>query len=154
MPMRKEVTKRTIRPVIYGAAFFLLLLVITQYASYLRFVFNRQREKDALEQELDETKGHFRDLLTHSISSANTIAILHKQDPALTNFDNVAKQIIEYDNTIAFISFADKHTITHVYPMRAMTKSSGIACWNFHCSEKKWNWPSAIKKYYSPAPIN
>jgi|GEM_PF-2746445 len=150
--MRKEVTKRTIRPVMYGVAFFLLLLVITQYASYLRFVFNRQREKDALEQELDETKGHFRDLLTHSISSANTIAILHKQDPALTNFDKVAKQIIEYDNTIAFISFADKYTITHVYPHEGNDEILGHSLLEFPLFRKEVELSITNKKVLFAGP--
>jgi PAS domain S-box-containing protein len=114
--MRGQGTKRSVRPIFFGVAAFLLLLVVTQYAAYLRYRFNGQREKDALEQELNETKGHFRDLLTHSISSANTIAVLYKQDPFLKNFDSAAKHIIEYDNTIAFISFADHFTVTHVYP--------------------------------------
>jgi PAS domain S-box-containing protein len=108
-------TKRT-RPVVFGLAAFLLLLVITQYASYLRYVYTRQQEQELLQQELDDTKGHFKDLLNHSISSANTLAILYKQDGRVNNFDSVAKQIIEFDPSISFISIAEDFTTTHVYP--------------------------------------
>lgn len=105
-------------PFILGITAFLLLLGVTQYLAYQRYQLTKKTERDALKHELDETKSRLKDILVHNISSANTIAIIYKQQRQFNDFDGVCKQILEYDNTIDFINFAEKYTITHVYPLQ------------------------------------
>lgn len=100
-----------------AVAGFLLLLGITQYLAYHTHGVAREREMEDLQNELNETKSRFKDILDRSISSANTIAILYKQYGKPEHFDSVAKLLMDFERTIDMINITDRYVISHVFPL-------------------------------------
>lgn len=115
--MEENPATSTARPLLYGIATFFLLFAITQFLAYQRYQVIKETERESLQHELDDTKSRFSEVLSHKISSANTVAIIYKQNHNLNDFNAIARQILEYDPTIDFINFAEKFTIKYVYPV-------------------------------------
>ncbi|WP_159452640.1 PAS domain S-box protein [Pedobacter nyackensis] len=85
----------------------------------------KRQEHEILKHELDEVESRFKDILNHSISSANTFSILYKQYGNIDSFDEIARDIMEHNKGIDFMNFAENYTITHVYPLQGNQKILG-----------------------------
>jgi len=116
--MGKEASYKSFRPFIWGFIAIVSLLAISQYVAYLRYSMQRAQDQKILKHELSEVESRFKDILNHSVSSANSLAILYKQYGNIDSFDEIAKDIMEHNQGIDFMNFAENYTITHVYPLQ------------------------------------
>lgn len=121
--MSKKQRAGSLRPIYYGVLIFVLLLIITQYITYQRYLFIKETEGKELQNKLNDTKERFKTLLSHNISSVNTLAILYKQDKQLKNFNAVAKEIIRLNPHIDIIYLTDRFTVIKAYPPKG---NSGV----------------------------
>jgi sensor domain CHASE-containing protein len=104
-------------PFLIAILSFLVLLGITEYVAYQSHLIAKEREKEELHRVLSESKGHFNDILSRCIASANTIAIIYRQFHEVRDFDSIAQKLIEFDESIDLINLTEKYVIRHAYPL-------------------------------------
>jgi PAS domain S-box-containing protein len=104
-------------PLLIAILNFLVLIGITQYIAYQSHLIVKEREKEELHRVLNEKKSHFNGILSRCIAAANTISVIYKQFREVKDFDSIAQNLIEFDESIDLINLTDKYVITHAYPL-------------------------------------
>src|SRR5688572_22242405 len=86
---------RSIRPKSLGLIVFCLLMFITQYAAYLAYQLQKDREQQEVLKELNRVKDKLQTFLSHGLSATSVLAFWaeHTQDP--DEFDKIAATILE-----------------------------------------------------------
>ncbi|WP_276135201.1 CHASE domain-containing protein [Polluticoccus soli] len=98
---------------------FVALLTVTQLLVWQRHRAVRAKEFNQLLLELDDTKDHLNIVLAHNASSVKTIVTLVKYDQSLAWFNDVAKDLMEMNESIDIVEYVDTNfNIARVYPLK------------------------------------
>jgi diguanylate cyclase len=109
--------RNSAKPVLAGVSIFLLLLALTQFLSYQRYLLNKVEEKERALNAATSVKGYLQAALNYSLSATKTLAFIVEQYGKPDNYDAVAKCLIESSKFIDAIELVEGGTITHIYPM-------------------------------------
>ncbi|WP_276135202.1 PAS domain-containing protein [Polluticoccus soli] len=115
------------RPVWFAVATFAVLLTITQYVAFERYLISKDRERELLGDELIAVQDRFRKILNNDITAANTLAIIYKEYGTPKNFDSIAKQIVHNgSNYVDALQLTNNGIIQNVYPPVEYQSTVGI----------------------------
>ncbi len=109
--------KKNINPVSIGVIVFLLLLILTQYLTYQRYLINKETRRTALIREINAVKYRLQNALSYSLSATKTLAYIVETKGVPTDFDRIAKNILESNKYIDALELTDQGVITHIYPL-------------------------------------
>jgi diguanylate cyclase len=109
--------RNTAKPVLAGVSIFVLLLALTQFLTYQRYLLNKAEEKQRALNAATAVRGHLQAALNHSLSATKTLAFIVEQYGVPANYDAVAKCLIESNKFIDAIELVQGGTITHIYPL-------------------------------------
>lgn len=109
-----------------GLITFFLLLILTQYLAYQRYLIDRDNESEEVQQELHSVKDRLETALNHSRSAIKTLAFIVKKDGVLKDFDAIAIDILESNKVIDALELAQGGIVTHVYPLRGNEQNLGF----------------------------
>lgn len=105
------------RPRSVAAIVFVGVAILTQYLAYQRYLIAVNDELDKVARELTDVKERLQTSLTYSLSACKTLAFLVKNYGIPSDFDSVARGIIESNKYIDALELTTGGTITHVYPL-------------------------------------
>jgi PAS domain S-box-containing protein len=109
--------RNAVKPVLAGVSIFLLLLALTQFLSYQRYLLNKVEEKERALNAATSVKGYLQDALNYSLSATRTLAFMVEQYGVPYDYDGVAKCLIESSRFIDAIELVEGGTITHIFPL-------------------------------------
>ncbi len=105
------------RPIYLGLISFFLLLFLTQFLTYQRYLIDKDVENEDLHRVLISVKDRLQSTLSNSLSSTRTLAFIVKKYGVPQDFDSIAMDILESNNYIDALQLTREGVITHVYPM-------------------------------------
>jgi PAS domain S-box-containing protein len=117
--------KNSIRPTFIGLSIFCLLLVLTQFLSYQRYLLNKIEERERSMQIAAASKNQLVSALGHSFSATKTLAFIVENYGVPNDFDAVAKGLLGSGKFIDAIELTSGGTITHVYPLKGNEAAIG-----------------------------
>lgn len=112
-------------PILTGIGIFLAALLLTQSLTYQQYLINKRAEEKAITDELHSVEDKFQAALSYSLGATKTLAFIVKEYGVPTDFDTIARNILEVNPNIDALQLTDKGKITHVYPMKGNEASVG-----------------------------
>ncbi|NRD22647.1 PAS domain-containing protein [Winogradskyella litoriviva] len=106
------------KPIVAGFSTFIVLLVITQYIAYQKYLININTEKKELNTEISLIKDKLQSLIMYNYSATKSLAYIIERNGVPDDFDDIAKDFLSHHRYFDAIELVnDKGVITHVYPL-------------------------------------
>ncbi len=116
---------KIITPISLGVIVFGLLLMLTQYLTYQRYLINKETKRTASIREINAVKYRLQNALSYSLSATKTLAYVVETKGVPKNFETIAKDILGSNKYIDAIELIDHGTITHIYPLKGNENAIG-----------------------------
>ncbi|MBP0905682.1 PAS domain-containing protein [Mariniflexile gromovii] len=107
------------RPLIAGVVTFIILLIISQYIAYQKFIINENTQKKEINNQVNLIKEKLQGLVMYSYTATKTLAYNVERNGIPEDFDDVAKELLERNKYFDVVELVDgEGYITHVYPLK------------------------------------
>lgn len=113
------------RPVIVGAAVFIILLALTQTLTYQRYLLRRNAHQLEVENHADLVKERIESVVGTARATTQMLGFLIEKNGVPKDFNHVAKTLKEDNKNIDAIELVEGGVITHVYPFKGNEKIIG-----------------------------
>jgi PAS domain S-box-containing protein len=141
------------KPIIKSIVVFVLVMVLTQYLTYQRYVINKEAKKQEVLREINSVKDKLKTSLRYSLSATKTLAFIVEKYGAQKNFNRVAKDIFESSQYIDALELTQKGVITDVYPLKGNEKVIGYDILKDSLTKKDANKAIEKKEIYFAGPL-
>ncbi|MES2591010.1 MAG: PAS domain-containing protein [Bacteroidota bacterium] len=108
-----------------GSIVFVVLLLITQYLSYQRYLINSAAQQREISNIASAAKERLQTSLNYSFAATKTLAFIVERNGDPDDFDAVAKHLLETSKFIDAIQLVKKGTIIKVYPLEGNESTIG-----------------------------
>lgn len=105
------------KPVVIGCLVFILLLTLTQYLSYQRYLLLSDAAQQELTNKANQVKEGLQTVVQHSYSVTQTLAFIVEKYGPPDDFDNVADLLLKANQYIDAIQLTKGGVITNIYPL-------------------------------------
>jgi PAS domain S-box-containing protein len=105
------------KPFIIGYGVFFLLIFLTQYLAFQKYLLDKKAKSDELLQELNLVKDRINSSLANGLSATKTLAFIVENYGVPQNFDTLAKDILKSNKNIDALELTSKGVITNIYPL-------------------------------------
>jgi PAS domain S-box-containing protein len=122
---RSSMTEAT-KPILTGLIVFVIAAILTQYLAYQRYLINKEAEEQNIGQETSAVKDRLKTALSYSFSATKTLAFLIEEYGVPSDFDRIAREIIESHKYIDALELTEGGVITHVYPREGNEQALGF----------------------------
>ena len=106
------------RPLLFGLFVFCLLMVLTQYLTYQKYLLDKAARYDSAMHAANMAKDRLQASLQYSIAATRTLDFIIDKYGFPDNFDGIAKDLIAANKHIDAIELVRGGIITHVYPLK------------------------------------
>jgi PAS domain S-box-containing protein len=107
------------KPLVAGLSSFLILLFITQYIAYQKYLIDENDQKKEINNRVSLIKEKLQALVMYSYSSTKTLGYIVERNGIPTDFDSIAIELLEGQNYFDAVQLVDGDGfITHVYPLK------------------------------------
>ncbi|MBL7872508.1 MAG: PAS domain S-box protein [Cyclobacteriaceae bacterium] len=106
------------KPILFGILVGVLLLGLTQFLTFQRYLLSKEAEQIEITSELEKTKERIQIALNRSLTTTKILGFLVEKYGVPNNFDSVAMQLLESNEFIDAIQLTRIGVITHVYPLQ------------------------------------
>jgi PAS domain S-box-containing protein len=113
------------KPILAGIAVFLIATIITQSLTYQHYLLSKEQVLQNIVAEAEDVKDRLKTSLSFSLSATKTLAFLVEAQGVPTDFDSIAKEIIESNKYIDALELTQGGIITHVYPLKGNEDAIG-----------------------------
>ncbi|WP_052503366.1 ATP-binding protein [Lacinutrix sp. Hel_I_90] len=106
------------KPLVAGFTTFIILILITQYITYQKYLINENEQKREINNRVDLIKEKLQALVMYSYSATKTLAYIVERNGIPTDFDAIAIELLDrykYFDVVELVN--GKGVITHVYPI-------------------------------------
>ncbi len=104
-------------PVRIGAIIFCVLLVITQYLSFQKYLLNISTEKQTTIQELNRVTDQLQGTLTNALSVTKTLSFLVENYGFPEDFSLIGSRLMENNSSLDAVQLVQNGVITDIYPL-------------------------------------
>lgn len=106
------------KPLIAGFITFIILIFITQYIAYQKYLINENTQKKEITNRVDLIKEKLQALVMYSYSATKTLAYIVERNGIPADFDSIAIELLERYKYFDVVELVDGNgVITHVYPL-------------------------------------
>jgi PAS domain S-box-containing protein len=106
------------KPIIKSIVVFVLVVGLTQYLTYQRYVINKESKKQEVLHEINSVKDKLKTSLKYSLSATKTLAFIVENYGYQKKLKRVAKDIFESSQFIDALELTQKGVITNIYPLK------------------------------------
>ncbi|MBU2939166.1 PAS domain S-box protein [Lacinutrix sp. C3R15] len=107
------------KPFVSGLATLIILLVITQFIAYQKYLINENEDKKELNNQVALIKEKLQTLVMYSYSATKTLAYIVERNGVPEDFNNIAMELLERNKYFDVVELVDANGfITHVYPLK------------------------------------
>lgn len=106
------------KPLYIGLLVFVLLMLLTQYLSYQRYLLLRKNEQYRVETAANIASIRLKEYLYQCLSVTHTLGFIVQNNGIPSDFDALAKELLATNRSIHAIELVEHGTITHVYPLK------------------------------------
>ncbi len=107
------------KPLAAGCTAFIILLFITQYIAYQKYLINENEQKKEINNEVNLIKEKLQTLVMFSYSATKTLAYIVERNGIPSDFDSIAIELLSQQKYFDVVELVDsKGFITHVYPLK------------------------------------
>lgn len=107
------------KPLVAGFTTLIILILITQYIAYQKYLINENEQKREINNRVDLIKEKLQALVMYSYSATKTLAYIVEKNGIPTDFDAIAIELLDrykYFDVVELVN--GKGVITHVYPLK------------------------------------
>lgn len=104
---------------------FAILIILTQYLAFQRYLIDKDNQKTKVLQELNSVKDRIKTNLANGLSATKTLAFIVENYGVPADFEKLGQQILESNKNIDALQLTRRGIITHVYPMAGNTSVIG-----------------------------
>lgn len=115
-----------IRPKTHAVLVFLIVLTITQYLTYQRFLLHKAKEEKVKSTFAINAKERIQSILSYSLSATKTLSFIVKEYGIGENFDTIAIHILENNKYIDALQLVEDSIITRTYPLKGNEAAIGL----------------------------
>tara|TARA_R110002049_G_scaffold28635_1_gene97916 strand:+ start:7006 stop:9144 length:2139 start_codon:yes stop_codon:yes gene_type:complete len=107
------------KPLVAGLLTFALLLFITQYIAYQKYLISKNEQRRELNSEISFIKDKLQALIMYNYSATKSLAYIVERNGIPEDFDDIAKNLLEHQDYFDAVELVDSTgVITHVYPLK------------------------------------
>ena len=107
------------KPIVLGSITFIVLLVVTQYIAYQKYLLNENEQKKEVNNRVDLIKEKLQTLVMYSYSATKTLEYIVERNGVPNDFDNIAIELLDRNKYFNVVELVDSNgAITHVYPLK------------------------------------
>ncbi|MFD0990193.1 PAS domain-containing protein [Mariniflexile jejuense] len=107
------------KPLKAGFSAFIILLIISQFIAYQKYLINENEEKKAINNQVNLIKEKLQSLVMYSYTATKTLAYIVERNGIPTDFDKIAIELLERNKYFDVVELVDGNGfITHVYPLK------------------------------------
>jgi PAS domain S-box-containing protein len=107
------------KPLVAGFTTFVILLFISQYIAYQKYLINENEQKKEINNEVNLIKEKLQALVMFSYSATKTLAYIVERNGIPADFDSIAIELLEHQKYFDVVELVDsKGFITHIYPLK------------------------------------
>lgn len=114
------------KSVLVGITVFSVILLLTQYITYQRYLIRKEAERQAVLHELQSVKDRIALVIGHSTAAVKTLALIISKYGVPAQFDSVAHDILKLAPYIDALQFTNQGVITHIYPLAGHEAAIGF----------------------------
>jgi PAS domain S-box-containing protein len=118
-------SKNSIKPLFIGLAIFCLLMVLTQFLTYQRYLLNKIEEKERVMEAAVSARNNLLSALSYSMAATNTLAFIVQNYGVPKDFEAVSKGLLGSGKFIDAIELTEGGVITHIFPLIGNEKAIG-----------------------------
>ena len=107
------------KPLVAGFITFTLLLFLTQYITYQKYLINENNHKKQIINQVDLIKEKLQSLIMFSYSATKSLAYIVERNGIPSDFDDIANELLKRSKYFDVVELVDSQGfITHVYPLK------------------------------------
>ncbi|MFD2914517.1 ATP-binding protein [Psychroserpens luteus] len=107
------------KPVVIGLISFIILLVVSQYIAYQKYLINENEQKKEINNQVNLIKDKLQSLVMHSYSATKTLGYIVERNGIPADFDSIASELLNLNKYFDVVELVDGDGfITHVYPLK------------------------------------
>ncbi len=107
------------KPVIAGFLSFIILLFITQYVAYQKYLINTNEKQEEINSQISLIKEKLQSLIQYSYSATKTLRYIVERNGIPSDFDSIAHDLLKRNRYFDVVELVDgQGFITHVYPLK------------------------------------
>ncbi len=96
----------------------LVLLIITQFLAYQKFLFHQSIEQKRLEITAFTTKNHIKEYLYQSLTVTQALKFILENNGEPKDFEPIGKLLLNINKNLQAVQIVKDSIITHVYPLQ------------------------------------
>ena len=140
--------------VVSGIITFLLLLALTQWLSYQRFLLNKNTIQKELSVKASITKERLQVMFSNHHSSTQLLAFIIENYGVPKDYNNVARNIVKGNQYIDVLEIVEGGVITHAYPLEGNESIIGFNILNNPVSESGAKLAIEKKQFFVAGPLH
>jgi len=113
------------KPVWSGLMVFFILLLLTQYLSYQRYLIYKSGELRETGNEANSVKERLQTIINHCMSTTQTMGFIIERYGVPNDFDSVAQKLLSANKYIDALQLVPGGVITHTYPLQGNEAAIG-----------------------------
>lgn len=106
------------RPLLVGLVVFIILLFLTQYLTYQRYLLRRNAEQKEVTSVVNAAKERMQATLNYSFAASKILAFVVENFGEPRNFDSLAYSLLRSNKFIDAVQLTRKGTIIQIYPLK------------------------------------
>ncbi len=114
------------KPLVTGLIVFGVLLLLTQYLTYQKFLLDLSNQQRETEKQYDNVADRLKLVLENALLTAESAAFIMETYGVPENFSDFAERLVKNTANIHSMEVIQKGVITHVYPLDENEKNIGI----------------------------
>ncbi|HLP20805.1 MAG TPA: PAS domain S-box protein, partial [Chitinophagales bacterium] len=115
---RSTLQKMVTSPPFIGVVMFLVLMGLTQYLSYGRYLHLRDAEMAELNNEANAAEERIQTVLSYNLATAQTLGFIVEKYGVPTDFDSVGATLLRSNKFADAVQLVQGGVITHTYPLK------------------------------------
>ena len=113
------------KPFITGIIVFILIISLTQFLAYQKYLLDKDLKRTEVLQELNSVKDRLKISLANGLSATKTLAFIVENYGIPENFDTLAKEILKSNKNIDALELTREGVITNIYPLQGNEPALG-----------------------------
>ncbi|HAT63620.1 MAG TPA: diguanylate cyclase, partial [Flavobacteriaceae bacterium] len=106
-------------PLFFGFSTFFILLFITQFIAYQKYLINENEQKKEINNQVNIIKEKLQAIVMYSYSSTRTLGYIVERNGIPEDFDSIAMELLKGHSYFDAVQLVDgEGFITHVYPLK------------------------------------
>ncbi|MAL61165.1 MAG: hypothetical protein CMC14_14085 [Flavobacteriaceae bacterium] len=106
-------------PLLFGFSTFFILLFITQFIAYQKYLINENEQKKEINNQVNIIKEKLQAIVMYSYSSTRTLGYIVERNGIPEDFDSIAMELLKGHSYFDAVQLVDgEGFITHVYPLK------------------------------------